>query len=244
MTDSNGPETSNDAVDKQKHQLNSENDPKETSKFFGVRVEPMDPFDRSFHSHTAKNPLDVSYHKIFTRKPILKRRETKEYETKANELEFENSNMQFDCTVAAPIDRISKKDKKSVKWNVLHVREYDVTIGDNPCVSYGPPISLDWCYMNLGTIDVEEYESNRDPRRSMRQMMMNYYFRKNLLIYTCGLTKEEMKKAAKIVKKVRMGRAITNAMPTPIRLLEDMKESAVRKTKRALGRDKTRVYDI
>jgi len=98
--------------------------------------------------------------------------------------------------------------------------------------------------MNMGTINVEEYEANRRPRRSMRQMMMNYYYRRNLLIYTCGETPEGLKKATKKIKKTRLGRAITNALPLPFQYIEDMTESAIRKTRRVLAKKESRGADI
>jgi len=233
--------------------LNWDNYNEDLPTLYGVTIRPMDPLDLSFHSHSSNNPLDVSFHKTFRGKPILKANRSKISAVDAEEIQvdsevtvqqkrLENISIESDTTTSLP--RIRKNSGKSVSWNVLHIREYDITIGDNPCVSYGPPISLDWCYMNMGTIKVEEYESNRRPRRSMRQMMMNYYYRRNLLIYACGETAEGLKKATKKIKKIRLRRAITNALPLPIQFIEDVTESAIRKTRRVLNKKERRGCDI
>lgn len=240
---------------KEKNEYADPGETEELPTFFGVTVRPVDPLDMSFHSYSSSNPLDISFHKRFSKKSILKdatqqaRLKVRENSRNGSLPYTDQISNKLETEVSPEVSSDTSNESKTsrgprVKWNVLHVREYDITIGDNPCVSYGPPVSLDWCYMNLGTVDVEEYEKNREPRRTMRQMMMNYYYRKNLLMYTGGYTKAELEKAAKDVSKTRSGRAITRAIPMPIQILEDMTESAIRKTKRALGKDKTRVCDI
>lgn len=49
--------------------------------------------------------------------------------------------------------------RRLVHFSTVHVREYKVTIGDNPCCSYGPPLSLDWEYIDDGKdIPLDAYE--------------------------------------------------------------------------------------
>lgn len=235
------------------HSMDEEDsmDEEEQNTFYGVAVRPLDPLDLSFHSHTSRNPLDVSYHKQFIGKSILKAK-SEEIVEGNNVTDVENEKIHEkteteDKVTFASAKSSSKNTDRRVLWHVLHVREYDITIGDNPCVSYGPPISLDWCYLNLGTVDVETYENHRQPRRAMREMLMNYYYRKNLLIYTCGEEKalEDIKRVGRALRKTKTNRAITNAIPTPVRLLEEMAQTVIRKTKRKLAkRNKEVVIDI
>eukprot|EP00540_Astrosyne_radiata_P023485 CAMPEP_0116863062 /NCGR_PEP_ID=MMETSP0418-20121206/23997_1 /TAXON_ID=1158023 /ORGANISM="Astrosyne radiata, Strain 13vi08-1A" /LENGTH=481 /DNA_ID=CAMNT_0004498009 /DNA_START=21 /DNA_END=1466 /DNA_ORIENTATION=- len=55
---------------------------------------------------------------------------------------------------------------RQVSFTKLQIREYERTLGDNPCVSSGPPISLGWSH-NLDEVEVnvDEFESERPPRR-------------------------------------------------------------------------------
>lgn len=140
-------------------------------------------------------------------------------------------------TMSAPestADRSSRDNitvARKVRFHEIRFREYDQTIGDNPCVSYGPPISLDWNYEETESIDVEEYEANRGRRRGMREMIMNYYVRTNLLTFKYGATEAELKAATKAANREKRSRALTKAL-LPYQTLEDLAQSAVRKTKR------------
>lgn len=123
------------------------------------------------------------------------------------------------------------KPKRSVSFGVLEVREYDMILGDNPSVSYGPPLQLGWNYNHLGSVSLDFYETNRHKRRTVRQMMMNYYYRKNALIHVWGYSEEEIKRVVKKINRDQMKRSLTNAfMPTG--KVEEVVQSAVRKSKR------------
>jgi hypothetical protein len=130
--------------------------------------------------------------------------------------------------------RIKKVDSK-VSFQNITIREYEQTIGDNPSVGYGTPISLGWNYGENDSIDIDLYEANRGSRRSNRQMYLNHYQRKNLLIHRFGHTEEEVKDAKRATSKVRSQREISKTLQTslrPLLVLEEMRESAVRKYKR------------
>jgi len=49
--------------------------------------------------------------------------------------------------------------KKNVQFSTIHVREYDICLGDNPSVARGAPISLDWTYKGREhCYSIEDYE--------------------------------------------------------------------------------------
>jgi hypothetical protein len=122
-----------------------------------------------------------------------------------------------------------------VRFHVIQVRAYEQTIGDNPSVSYGPPISLDWEYEELEPVDLEVYEATRGPRRTKRQMMLNYYNRRNILTWRCGFSEEELKLAQKEANKIKRARAMTKYF-LPAQIMEEVMQSAARKTKRLTQR--------
>jgi len=131
--------------------------------------------------------------------------------------------------------RCSSANPRRVQFQAVIVRCYDQCIGDNPAVSYGTPISLDWTYEQMAPVDFDAYETLRsDQRRTLRQMMLNYYNRRNILIYRFGYTEAEVNAAEKLANKVRSQRSLTRAL-LPTALLEDMVSSAARKTKRKFG---------
>lgn len=87
----------------------------------------------------------------------------------------------------------------------MKVREYGVTLGDHPDCTRGPPLSLNWDYVELGTKKIETCESSRKARRARETLCMSLSARKQLLLNT-GFTKYELREAANEVKKVQKNR--------------------------------------
>mmetsp|Transcript_812 Transcript_812/g.1541 ORF Transcript_812/g.1541 Transcript_812/m.1541 type:complete len:338 (-) Transcript_812:166-1179(-) len=128
-----------------------------------------------------------------------------------------------------------KKSDAKVKFQHIVVREYQQTIGDNPSVGFGAPISLDWHYEEDEPLDVDLYEDNRGGRRNIRQMHMTDAQRKYIFIKLYGFSESEVKAAKKATKKVKSQREFSKMMHTslqPLLELEEMRESAVRKFRR------------
>lgn len=60
-----------------------------------------------------------------------------------------------------------------VRFNSVEIREYNITVGDNPSCSCGPPISLGWYYHpnEQKELSLDLYEKYRDgKRRAYHQM--------------------------------------------------------------------------
>lgn len=72
--------------------------------------------------------------------------------------------------------------RRSVKFTDLHIREYRQVLGDHPCCSSGPPVSLGWDYSPHTSINLEEYESQRIPRVTRRQLRMGCEVRREILL--------------------------------------------------------------
>ena len=123
-----------------------------------------------------------------------------------------------------------------VKFGTVLIREYEIILGDHPCCSYGPPITISWNYCEqYDPCEVDKYEfDNALNRRSMREMMLNYHQRKYLLQ---DHSEEEFKKVKKEVKRIKSQRDFTKTLARyyPITLpIEAGIESAFRKFKRAV----------
>lgn len=119
-----------------------------------------------------------------------------------------------------------------VKFQNIEIRNYQMTMGDNPAVSYGPPVSLDWEYDEADIVDLDDYEESRGARRKSYQMQMNARYRKQLLD-ELNFTPDEVEQVIQDMKKIKKGRERTKMM-LPFWKLEDAAESAKRKTKRAM----------
>lgn len=128
--------------------------------------------------------------------------------------------------------------EKHVGFGRIHFRSYQQTVGDNPAVSYGFPISLDWEYEEDGEMQVDDYELQKGTRRrNTKQLAMSYYKRKSRLLEEYGIEKEELERARKDCNKAKFRRGVTT-LTLPIWKVEDILESTGRKAKRALGRKK------
>jgi len=129
-------------------------------------------------------------------------------------------------------DSTASSSSKTVKFHSVCIRSYQQTMGDNPAVTYGPPIQLDWDYEEHEDVDIDDYELQRVfSRRSMQQMALNYYRRKAILMHEYGFTEAEMKKAKKEADKIKIGRDLTNYF-LPVMPVESAVESAARKFRR------------
>uniref|UniRef100_A0A7S2VC07 Uncharacterized protein n=1 Tax=Entomoneis paludosa TaxID=265537 RepID=A0A7S2VC07_9STRA len=132
-------------------------------------------------------------------------------------------------TIAAP--SVPPGQRKRVSFQSIEVRGYDQTLGDHPCVSYGPPIGLDWNYQEYGNFDIEEFEATRGPRRKLRHMMLNYYQRIALLTHFLGISEAEIQEAERTCGKIKNQRNLTKAL-LPAQKLEEVVQSAKRKAGR------------
>lgn len=134
------------------------------------------------------------------------------------------------------------RDNKGVVFQSVIIREYQQTIGDNPSVSYGTPISLDWGYEQNAPLPLDLYEASKAGKRNLRQLFLNHYQRKNLLIHKYGHSEEEVKAAKHETNKIRSQREVSKMIQIsfrPLLVLEEMRESIVRKVRRRLNKKKT-----
>jgi hypothetical protein len=145
-----------------------------------------------------------------------------------------------DATPSSSSVRRVQSEGSRVNFQSVLIREYQQTIGDNPSVSYGTPISLDWDYQQHSPLPLDMYEASKVSKRSLRQLFMNHYQRKNLLVHKYGHSEDEVKAAKYQTNKVRSQREMSRMMQLtfgPLIWLEEMRESAVRKVKRRMNKE-------
>eukprot|EP00545_Synedropsis_sp_CCMP1620_P003680 CAMPEP_0119014242 /NCGR_PEP_ID=MMETSP1176-20130426/9433_1 /TAXON_ID=265551 /ORGANISM="Synedropsis recta cf, Strain CCMP1620" /LENGTH=276 /DNA_ID=CAMNT_0006967397 /DNA_START=61 /DNA_END=891 /DNA_ORIENTATION=+ len=159
-----------------------------------------------------------------------------------NTIRQEQSEKALWKTSASVTTATAESIPRGVTFQEVNLRFYEQTLGDHPSTSYGPPISLDWKYQETESISIDEYEQQRGKRRSTKEMVVNYYTRKNTLMWYYGHTEEEIKKVEKASKKIKLQRGVTNYL-LPLSKVEDFVKSAGRKAKRAvkMGRRSTAI---
>eukprot|EP00551_Chaetoceros_affinis_P008825 CAMPEP_0203665942 /NCGR_PEP_ID=MMETSP0090-20130426/3082_1 /ASSEMBLY_ACC=CAM_ASM_001088 /TAXON_ID=426623 /ORGANISM="Chaetoceros affinis, Strain CCMP159" /LENGTH=197 /DNA_ID=CAMNT_0050529679 /DNA_START=61 /DNA_END=654 /DNA_ORIENTATION=- len=98
-----------------------------------------------------------------------------------------------------------------VKFSNICIREYQRTLGDNPAVSSGPPLSLDWEYdPNEQILSVEEYEKKNESGTKKQVRALSRFKREKILEEDVGITKMEMKASIREVTNIQQMRKITN----------------------------------
>jgi len=103
-----------------------------------------------------------------------------------------------------------KRSSSTASFSTLEIREYHITLGDNPGGYQGPPISLDWSHDSTKTIrlPIDEYELNRMPRRDENDMYLPECLRRWKLLEK-GVSMKEMRKATKTAECTRRQRRNT-----------------------------------
>lgn len=137
---------------------------------------------------------------------------------------------------------IEDMHKTLVTFRELEIREYPIIVGDNPSVSSGVPICIDWVYIEGQPQSLEEYEELRQTRRSLAEMKIPAPARAQMLRKTHSL--KEVRLAQKESTKIRNQRRSTVAtLDTGIETAGVVLGSAKRKMKRLLNRKKRLNYN-
>ncbi|KAG7368707.1 hypothetical protein IV203_031450 [Nitzschia inconspicua] len=130
-----------------------------------------------------------------------------------------------------------KPPRPRVRFSFVTIRNYDITMGDNPSVTAGPPITLGWSYEQLPSLPLREFETFRDanPRAvDSHCLMISADDRRNML-KRAGFTDNQIQQNEKRVMKIQKQRARTR-MSFPFHCVEHAMRSAGRKLQRSTGR--------
>jgi hypothetical protein len=102
------------------------------------------------------------------------------------------SNTESDSfSIASPADM---SGKKAVSFGLIHVREYDRVVGDNPSVKFGPPISIGWDFVQKQALPIDVYESTKLPRKE-EDLHMSSIDRRRMRRYGFGVSWAEIRAA-------------------------------------------------
>ena len=105
--------------------------------------------------------------------------------------------------------KCSDSQKRSVTFSTVEVREYPMILGDNPAVSGGPPVTIDWIPLSRKLFEIEKHiRMTPEPRRKSFQMIMPIYHRE-LLLKNSGYTKNELLEAKRQIDCIRAQRLAT-----------------------------------
>ena len=62
--------------------------------------------------------------------------------------------------------------RKQVGWGSLVIYEFPNVLGDNPGVTSGPPVMIDWEHKKINVVGIETHElfRRKNPRRERREL--------------------------------------------------------------------------
>ena len=125
------------------------------------------------------------------------------------------------------------KNEWSVRFDSVQMREFDLTLGDNPSVSRGVPIALDWNYNPKPIVQtLEEYELDRRPRRDKNDLALPPARRAHLLHQEWGVSIRDLRQTVAETDHIRNQRW-QSATQKPIQYKRD---EILETTKRRVGR--------
>jgi len=122
--------------------------------------------------------------------------------------------------------------ENGVTFQSLNIRFYDRSIGDNPSVVSGPPISLGWNCVGERKFDLNEWERHRGERRKGPAMLMPRTMREEILRIEVGCSRQEINEALRRVIADKKKRLQTiNNMNTVAGKAEEKIENTLSKVK-------------
>jgi len=125
---------------------------------------------------------------------------------------------------------------RSVSFHSVQFREYERCLGDNPCVSSGPAISIGWRHTGNGrTFLLDDYETNRAQRRRPTEMLIPRHVREDMLHFEYGVSRSQISRAVKSINNFKAQRRQT-VNNLNFEVIEEIFESAKRRLVRTVKR--------
>lgn len=105
-------------------------------------------------------------------------------------------------------DNTTNNSMLTVRFDMVEIRCYPIILGDNPSVSCGPPLSIDWHPINTFTFQIDDYENTTKVDGDQREFgatLIPNDWREQLLLHE-GVTKEELRQSNKEIKRIKINR--------------------------------------
>ena len=122
-----------------------------------------------------------------------------------------------------------------VRFATIQMRTFNRIVGDHPDVMVGPPLTFSWDYLDSDPIALDEYETNRRPKK--RVLRLSSVTRKNLLRNVFEASDEEILGAEKEIQRIRKQRQSTNKQSKTGAKVEGAMKSVRRKLFRRFSRE-------
>lgn len=102
----------------------------------------------------------------------------------------------------------SSERKSRIRFSTIETRQFNRTLGDNPACRHGPPVCLDWDYVDAESVSIDEYEA-KCVRRPENELYLSTFIRRRMMSVEFGYTIPELEQAEKSIKKIQKSRLKT-----------------------------------
>lgn len=106
--------------------------------------------------------------------------------------------------------RVGSIENLAVSFDKVIIREYPICLGNNPSVSRGPPLTIDWDPMTHLEFDFLQLQDAKMPSRGQAEMFVPLFVRERML-KNAGYSRKEIMKMVKDVNISRIQRRKTIA---------------------------------
>ena len=101
------------------------------------------------------------------------------------------------------IDNEYCRDKKSVSFGSVEIREYNLILGHHTSCTKGPPIALGTQCLKQERMNIDMYEDLRNRRHPLQELKLDASYRRELLQYVYGYSEREILEKEIEIKKER-----------------------------------------
>ncbi len=122
---------------------------------------------------------------------------------------------------------------QGVTFDSITIRDYPMTVGDNPSVSSGPPLTIEWDHMSEITLSLDSYEESKPAPRNGREMIVPRLAREQIF-RDAGFSYNQLIRLTKPVNVARLQRRKTHSTLGLSPWLE-VYEKATRKAKNVIS---------
>lgn len=107
------------------------------------------------------------------------------------------------------LDLSSGSMDKSVSFSNVDIRDYSICPGDNPAVSRGVPLSLDWDYDPETSQDINQFEDDREGYRRVKDDLKLPSLQRVQILKHSGYSRGDINERVKEVEKAKDERIST-----------------------------------
>ena len=136
-----------------------------------------------------------------------------------------------------PIMKPIQNKKKKVRFSTVEIRKYEIILGDNPAVSKGPPITIDWKPFARTILRVDTHIKMNPRRRLKPKEMVLPLFHRDLLLKNSGYSRNDLLEATKQCNIIKGQRSAT-VRKLQMAYVEEFSETMKKKVKKTFFRKK------